>query len=214
MLPALALLLAAAPGEVPPLQDKEPPPAATSGLSSPRLAAPVLVRLDPKFPEDGTPLTPQEGGQARGTTGVPRQALSTYALAIARRHFEEATWADKPGKGRELVIKSVTLLVQRGPVYQAQVVVDRVENGKRLGQATGTGVAVPDRTGDRLAAGFAGPFAALAAEDANRPKAAKDARSIEIAVLKSLDAALVQLAAYWASEQANAELMRTPKQKK
>lgn len=201
----LPVVLALTASEFPPFEDKDPPPAAVNGPSSGRLALPVTVRFDSRLTGDPIPMTPQQGGRATGTTMAPLNALTRHGLGIARRHFRDATWnknAKAAGKGREVVIKQVTLLVTQGPTYQAQVVVDRYENGERLGQATGSGYSAPDRTNDRMAAAFApGLLGMAAAADANKPKAGKDAAVIETAVLRAFDQALLQLAAYWSGEQ-------------
>lgn len=208
---SLLLIVAVLAGDVPELLDEEVPPGALTGAySAPRLAASVTLRLDDAFPEDPTPITAQGGGAVKSRSSEPRMVLSTYAPAVTRHYFEDARWGTEKqkGKGRELVIKSVTLTVTPGPNYQAQVVVDRVMDGRRLGQGTGQGFASPDRSSERVAAGFAGPFAGLAVHDSMQPKAKKDAGAIRIAVLRALDSAVMQLGAYWANEQYAEELQR------
>jgi hypothetical protein len=208
---SMVLLAVLCAGDVPELLDEEVPAGALTGsYSAPRLAAAVTLRLDDTFPVDPTPITPQAGGTLKSRTAEPRMVLSTYAPAITRRYFEDARWGTEKtkGKGRELVIKSVALTVTPGPNYQAQVMVDRVMDGKRLGQGTGQGYASPDRSSERVAAGFAGPFAGLVVQDSMAPKAKKDAGAIRIAVLRALDSAVMQLGAYWANEQYAEELQR------
>lgn len=205
----VALLCAAADSvEPPPLVDKEPPAAALQGAASGRLARDVTVRFADSYTFDPVPLTPQNGGKATSGTPRPHEALSTYTLAISRRHFEDAAWgtAKNKGKGREVVIKRVGVLVQQGPHYQVTIDVDRLEDGRRKGSATGQGFAMPDRTNDRIAASFApGLLGLAAAQDANSPKARKDAAAIEVATLRALDSAMLQLAAYWSGEQLQEE---------
>ncbi|MEW5849895.1 MAG: hypothetical protein AB2A00_13960 [Myxococcota bacterium] len=204
---ATALLLAAT--ALPTPADETPPPAALNGTASPRLALPITVIIDEKAFEKPTPLLPQQGGAAKGTSEVPVNALSHYSLHVARRHFEEAGWDAKVGEGREVVIKQVKLMVTQGPTYTANVDVERRQDGKRLGMATGIGFAAPDRTNDRMAAAFVpGPFGMAAAHDASRPKAKQDAVVIEQAVLRGLDSAMMQLAAYWSGEQMQEKYMK------
>ncbi|MBI5497282.1 MAG: hypothetical protein HY904_19870 [Deltaproteobacteria bacterium] len=207
MTPTL-LLLAALAGEPPPLADAPVPAGALQGPSSARLAAPVTVRFVDGFPDEPTPMMPQGGARARGSSPAPAEGLRTFTLDVARRHFEEAKWGKAAGKGRELVIRSVALTVSQGPVYNATVVVDRVQDGRRLGQATGQGTSWVDRSNQHLAAAFAGPFAGLAAHDASSPKARQDATAIRLATLRALDSALYQLAAYWSGEQLADEYRR------
>jgi len=202
---ALALVIATArDAETPDLVDKEPPAAALQGPASGRLARDVTIRFADAYSFEPVPLTPQNGGKATSATPQPHASLAAYTLSIARRHFEEAAWGtDKTaGKGREVVISRIAVLVQQGPHYQVNVDVDRRENGRRKGSATGQGHAAPDRSSDRMAAAFAPGFlGAAAAHDANTPKARKDAAAIEVATLRALDSAMLQLAAYWAGEQ-------------
>lgn len=208
MIATVALLLLLASPEPIPLLDQEPPAAALQGTSSPRLARSVSVRFDASFSDEPTPLTPDSGAKSNASTMQPKVSLARYTLATARRHFEDATWAKEgeAGKGREVVIKRVVVQVRQGPVYTVQVMLDRVEDGRRLGTATGTGVAVPDRTNDRMAAAFIpGPFGFVAGQDASSPKAKKDAAHIELATLRAVDNALLQLAAYWSGEQLTQE---------
>lgn len=202
----LASSLAGAPANLP-LQDAEPPGAYLEGSSSPRLALPVTVRFDDAYGPDPTPLTQQQGGRAVSASRAPSAALVKYTLAVARRHFEDARWGESERGLRELVLRSVTVKFAPGPFYTAQVTVDRYHGGRRLGQATGTGMAQPDRSGQRVAAAFAGPFGAVVHHDANQPRAEEDAKVIASATLRALDSALQQLSAYWSNEQ-QAEALR------
>jgi TolB-like protein len=193
--------------------DQLPPQAALTGPSSARLAKPVVVKYGPDFPTGEITFLKSDGKESSQTSDVPMAALKTYALGVARRHFEDASFTAPSSKGakkgakgaepvREIVIQSVSVVVNQGPSYQVRVVVDRVQDGKRLGQATGQGYAVPDRTTERARAAFVpGIFGAVASQKASQANANKDAATVEIAVVQALDSACLQLAAYWAGEQ-------------
>ncbi|HEY3449647.1 MAG TPA: hypothetical protein VGK67_25055 [Myxococcales bacterium] len=215
----LALLAAAAPVQAQPmaplapagpakvLADEDPPAASYQGNSSARLAAPVVVRFDPAF-QDLTPVLAANGGASEGTTNAASAVLSRNTPAVARRHFEEAKWTTGTGKGRELVIKSVTVTFRQGPSYQVQVIVDRVQDGRRLGQATGSGQAAADHSKDQARARWApGPWGRAAHNEASRPHISEDAPVIQQATIRALDTALNQLGAVWGSEQ-QAEMYR------
>src|SRR4051794_8551615 len=145
MLPAISLLCALS--SIPPGADYEPPAAALSGPSTARLALPVALRFDDTLTDDVSHLVKQSTGSAEPghATREPVWAVSRYAPGVARRHFENATWGDKKAE-RSLVIKSVSVSWRDGPHYEVQVVVDRYEGTRRLGQATGKGFATADRT--------------------------------------------------------------------
>jgi TolB-like protein len=194
--------------------DAPPPQAALTGPSSARLAKPVVVKYGPDFPRGEITFLKSDGKESSQASDVPMAALKTYALGVARRHFEDASFTPPPAvkgakKGaknaepvREIVIQSVSVVVNQGPSYQVRVVVDRVQDGKRLGQATGQGFAMPDRTTERTRAAFVpGIFGAVASQKASQANASKDAATVEIAVVQALDSACLQLAAYWAGEQ-------------
>ena len=99
-------------------------------------------------------------------------------------------------------------------VSMSTVELERREDGKRLGLATGTGVGFPDRSSERTAAAFApGLLGAAVAHDSLQPKPGKDAIIIEQAVLRALDNALLQLAAYWGNEQFQRKMMEEARSK-
>lgn len=214
MIPALltaALLVAAPKGPArPPAAAPEPPAAAdlldaeptqyTFQLgSSPRFAPPVKVRLDDAWPKEALPVRPLSGaGAQEGWSWAPTQAAKKYTLAVARRHFESAAWTGGRDRGRELVLKGAVVQVSPGPYYQVQVTVDRYEDGRRLGQAQGTGSAQADRTADRTKAAFVpGPWGAAAVQDTLRAKPDEDAAVIAQATLRALDHAFMQLGLAW-----------------
>lgn len=205
-------VLLAAVGAMPAPQDQEPPAVPGLGLASAgRMAHKVTVRFSEKIaPEVG--IVSRTGGKPTGAkTGEPVDALSRYSLALARRFFEDAKWGTprNRGKGRELVITSIKVLSQRGPLYEVQVQVERRENGKRLGQGSGMGMVAPDRHSQRMGAAFApGLLGAAAAHDANRPKASKDQVAIMQATLQAMERAIMPLASYWAGEQMAADARR------
>lgn len=205
MLPAfLTVLLLAAPAETAPaldLVDLEAPPAAYQLGASPRLAPAVRVRLDDAFPTQALPLNPASGnGPADGATLAPLGAVKKHSLATARRHFEDAKWTGGRNRGRELVVRSATVLFHPGPSYQVQLTVDRYEDGRRLGQATGSGFAQADRRADQTRAAFVpGPWGFAARNEAQKPRPAEDAVTIELAAVRALDHAFLQLGAVWAA---------------
>ncbi|MGC4117944.1 MAG: hypothetical protein QM765_26030 [Myxococcales bacterium] len=195
----------AAPAKV--LADEDPPTTWYQGNSSARLAAPVVIRFDPAF-QDLTPVVANNGGASEGTTAAASAMLSRYSPSIARRHFEDAKWTTGSGKGLELVIKSASVTYYPGPSYQVQVIVDRVQDGRRLGQATGSGHAAADHGKDRARAAWApGPWGRAAHNEASRPHLEQDAPVIQQAALRAFDTALNQLGAVWGSEQ-QAEMYR------
>ncbi len=200
----LSLLLASAFASLPAVQDLEPPAAALSGPSSTRLALPVEVRFDDGLTDDISKLVRKDTGQAEGATREPVWAVARFAPAVARRHFEQARWGGKQAE-RALVVKSVSVVWSPGPSYEVKVVVDRYEGEHRLGQATGSGWAMPDRSGERVGAAFAGPFAPIVHNDANQPKPQDDGLVIRQATVTALDSAFYQLAAVWSGEQLTAK---------
>ncbi len=196
----LTLLLAATVAGLPAPQDLEPPAPALTGPSSTRLALPVAVRFDDALSDDISRLTRKDTGQQEGATREPVWAVARFGPGVARRHFEQAKWGDKSAE-RTLVVKSVSVVWSPGPSYEVKVVVDRYEGEHRLGQATGTGYGMPDRTGERVGAAFAGPFAPIVHNDANQPKPLDDGLVIRHATVAALDNAFYQLAAVWSGEQ-------------
>jgi len=97
-------------------------------------------------------------------------------------------------------VKSAVVLFHPGPSYQVQVVVDRYEDGRRLGQATGSGYAQPDRKADQVRAAFApGPWGYAARNEAQKPRPEEDAVTIELATVRALDHAFMQLGVVWFS---------------
>lgn len=126
----------------------------------------------------------------------PVWAVARFGPAIARRHFEEASWSEADGD-RALVIKSVSVAWTPGPHYEIKVVVDRYEGGRRVGQASGSGYGYPDRTG----AAFAGPFGGFVHQNANEAKGDGDGLILRAATVAAFDSAWLQLAAVWAGEQ-------------
>ncbi len=181
-------------------QDQEPPAAALTGPSSARLALPVGVRFDDSVASDATPLVAKSSGRAELSSRDPVTAVSRFAPAVARRHFEEAAWGDKASP-RSVVVKSVAVTWSDGPHYEVKVVVDRYEGERRVGQATGSGYGAPDRKGQRIGAAYAGPFGAIVHNDANQPKPADGGAVLQYATVAALDSALMQLSAIWAGEQ-------------
>jgi hypothetical protein len=196
------LALAAFLASLPQTQDLEPPAAGLQGPSSTRLALPVELRFDDTLTDDVTQLVKQSTGSAEPgqATREPVWAVARFGPAVARRHFEEAKWGDKKAE-RSIVIKSVSCTWTEGPHYQVKVVVDRYENGHRIGQSTGTGYAMADRTAQRTGAAYAGPFGIAMRHDANQPKPEDDGQVIRQATVAALDSALMQLAAVWSGEQ-------------
>lgn len=196
-------LLAADPLPAPP----PPPPASPDGEltdvepkqytfqlgSSARFAPAVKLRLAADFPSAALQVGSHNTGEQHGWTWAPLQALKKYSPAVARRHFEDARWGK--GGGKELVLKAVSVVGSPGPSYQVQVVVDREENGKRLGQATGTGHAQTERKGEKTGAAWAGYWGRGAYNEAVRPRPDEDATTIAQATLRALDHALMQLSA-------------------
>jgi hypothetical protein len=183
------------------LSDEAADPSAFQTPGASRLAAPVVVRFDDQF-VGNVDLTPQAGGKAEATSDAPDSALRRFSLGVARRHFEDAKWASNVGKGRELVIKSVGVSFYQGPSYQVKVTVDRVQDGHRLGQSQGTGMAQADHAKARAGAAWApGPWGAAATHNAMKPNPTEDAPVIQTATIRALDTALNQLGAVWANEQ-------------
>jgi hypothetical protein len=219
---ALAAALALAPTDVPPLADEEVPEGTLQGPSSSRYAKDVVITFGTKAVKKDAVLAVPGTKQDRGTSAAPTVALGQHALYIARRHFEDAAWDTRlvpgdelkgkakkpPAKGRVVVIKSISLEVRDGPSYTAVVEVERVEDGRRRGSATGRAVAAPDNSRARRNAAFApGLFGVAAQRKVSRPDAERDTAAIEQATLRALDSALLQLAAVWAGEQATAEAL-------
>ncbi len=197
-LPLIALLAA-----LPPTQDQEAPAAALTGPSSTRLALPVALRFDDSVSSDVTPLVKKDTGQAESSSKDPIAAIARYAPSVARRHFEQASWDEK--SPRSVVVKSVAVTWSNGPHYEAKVVVDRYEGTRRIGQATGSGFATADRSGQRVGAAYAGPFGAIVHNNANQAKPEDDGAVIRQATLAALDSALMQLSAVWGGEQLTAQ---------
>jgi hypothetical protein len=226
---ALALTLTLTPADVPPLADEEVPDGTLQGPSSTRYARDVTFTFSPRAVKKDVVLAVPGTKQDRGTSAAPTEALGQYALEIARRHFEDAGWDTRlvpgdvlkgkatkpPKKGRVVVIKSISLEVRDGPAYTATVVVERVEDGRRRGSATGRGVATPDNSRARRNASFAPGLLGVAARNkVARPNAERDAAAIEQATLRALDSALLQLAAVWAGEQATEEALKRANRKR
>ena len=193
--------------------DEEPPPAWHTGSSSSRLALPVVIRFDEKFVEK-LPVTESNSGGVDAYSNAAPAALRRYAPALARRHFEEARWTVEVGKGREIVIRNIGVTYSSGPYYQVQVVVDRVQDGHRLGQATGRGSASANHQADRIKASWGGAYGAQAANDAYRPKPEEDAFVIGQAAVQALDNALYQLASVWSSEQQRDAILKAAQHRK
>ena len=189
---------------IPKGEDFPPPPAALTTPSSARLALPVTVRFDEAMQTDISPLVKKDSGASAGSSREPVYALARFSLGVARRHFEDAKWADKNGE-RTLVVKSVAVTWTDGPRYEVSVVVDRYEGDHRLGQATGTGYGMGDRTAQRQGAAFAGPFGGMVHNEASQAKAEDDGVVIRQATVQALDTALNQLSAYWNGEQMQAK---------
>ncbi|MGC4117943.1 MAG: hypothetical protein QM765_26025 [Myxococcales bacterium] len=182
--------------------DEDPPANWLQGNSSPRLAAPVVVRFDPAF-QDVVPVAANSGSASDGSTNAASLSLSKHTPSVARRHFQEAKWTTGAGKGRELVIKSVAVTFSQGPNYRVQVVVDRVEDGRRLGQVTGNGSATADHSKDKARANWApGPWGRAARNEASRPHLPDDNPVIAQATVRAVDQALKQLASTWEREDA------------
>jgi hypothetical protein len=206
----VAQLLAADPLPVPPppppavapagnaageLTDADPRAYTFQLSSSSRFAPAVQVRLANEFPNAALMVPAQNGGEQFGWTWAPLQAIRKYTLAVTRRHFEDAKWGGGRGSGKELVVRSVNVVGSPGPSYQVQVVIDREDNGKRLGQATGTGHAQTDRKGEKEGARWGGYWARGAYNEAVKPRPEEDATTIAQATLRALDHALLQLSA-------------------
>lgn len=228
MLVAVALL-SLAPADVPPLADEMVPDGALQGPSSARYAREVTITFAPRAVDKDVVLKVAGKKTDRGTSPVPTKAIGQYGLELARRHFEDAGWdarlvpGDKvkgkakkpPKKGRVVVIKSIALEVRDGPSYTATIVLERVDNGRRKGSATGRGVSVPDNSRARRNASFApGLFGVAAQRKVSRPNAERDAAAIEQATLRALDSAMLQLAAVWAGEQAQAEALEKARKRR
>lgn len=194
----LTLILLAA---MPAVSDVEPPAAALTGPSSVRMALPVTLRFDEALTDDVTPLVKKATGAVEAQSRDPVWALARFAPGVARRHFEQAAWGPRGGE-RSVVVKSVSVVWSEGPSYEARVVVDRYEGERRIGQATGSGYALADRTRQRLGAAYAGPFAPVVNVDVGKAKPEEDGAVIRQATVAALDSALMQLAQAWAGEQA------------
>lgn len=200
------------------LSDEPVRQGALQGPSSTRLAKPVTVTFGKHYAAKAK--LSDANGKPKGESSAPDETIRRHALEVARRHFEDSSWAKdatapkkakkgKKKKGREIVIQSVTLVVNPGPSYRATVVIDRVQDGRRLGQATGQGFGMPDRTNERQAAAFAPGVLGLAmSHKANKARPSEDSGSIETAVLQALDSACLQLAAPWAGEQMMEDMQR------
>lgn len=205
----VATLLAADPGPPPPppppqvapsnpagdLTDADPRAYTFQLSSSSRFAPAVVVRLGNDFPQTAMRVPAQNNSEDFGFTWAPLQAIRKYTLAVTRRHFESASWGVAPGRGKELVVRSVTVVGNPGPSYQVQVVIDREDGGKRLGQATGTGHAQTERKGEKEGARWGGYWARGAYNEAVKPRPDEDAATIAQATLRALDHALMQLSA-------------------
>ncbi|MHB8872863.1 MAG: hypothetical protein ACYC8T_04185 [Myxococcaceae bacterium] len=158
------------------------------------------MHFDGSLTGDLSPLVKKDSGEAEFSSREPVGAVARFAPAVARRHFEQASWGEKKAE-RAVVIKSVAVSYSDGPHYEVKVVVDRYEGERRIGQATGTGYGYPNRTGERIGAAYAGPFAPIVQNNANQPKPEDDAPVLRTATVAALDSALLQLAAVWAGEQ-------------
>jgi len=206
---ALLLLLPLAAADTPQFSDETPAANTYNGPSSARFAKSVTVVLDKELPEAVQVARQQKPDTYYGETDEVTTAIRKFALSSARRHFESAEWpaaGKKPKKhptgGREVVIRRISVEAAQGPSYNVIVEVDRVDNGKRKGSATGRGFGMPDRTKERTQAAFApGVFGVVAGQKAMAPNLKKDGPVIEQAVLRALDNAFLQLAAVWAGEQ-------------
>jgi len=192
----LTLLLLAA---LPAVSDVEPPAAALTAPSSVRMALPVTLRFDDSLTDHVTPLVKKTTGAIEAQSRDPLWALARFAPGVARRHFEQAAWG--PKGERSVVVKSVSVVWTDGPSYEARVVVDRYEGERRLGQATGSGYAMADRSKARLGAAWAGPFAPAVNLEVGKAKPEEDGAVIRQATVAALDSALLQLAQAWAGEQ-------------
>ncbi len=208
---AAVLWVAAAGGEaaqepapIPALADEEPADGTFQGPTSAYLARPAVITFGKKMGPTSTVTWQGKPGQVYGETPTVREAISRYALSSARRHFEDASWPDKKTKKPkyEVRIKKVTVEAAKGPSYNVIVEVERVEKGRRRGNATGRGFAMPDRTNQRIGASMVpGLFGMAARHKVSQPSLDKDAKVIEVATLRALDNALLQTAAIWAGEQ-------------
>lgn len=199
-LPLLALL-----ASMPTPADLEPPAAALTGPSSTRLALPVTIRFDDTLTDDVSSLVKKDTGRAEGASREPVWAVARYAAAIARRHFEQASWGTKNAE-RTLVVKNVSVGWTEGPSYEVKVVIDRYDGDHRVGQATGSGWGNPDRSGQRAGAAWAGPFGGIVHANANQAKADEDGVTLRTATVAAIDSAMMQLGMVWAGEQLGAKM--------
>lgn len=207
-----ATSVSATAAKMPAQADHEAPAVPGMGLSSGHLAKPVTLRLASTLTPEVEVIGRQSGKPSGMMTSAPVDAVSEYSLSVARRFFQEAKWGSgkAPGKGRELVVKSIKVLAQPGPLYEVQVDVERYENGKRVGQSTGTGMTSPDRAGARRGAGMIGGWAGAAVRnDVNQAKASKDGAAITQATLQALERAVFNASAFWAGEQMAADARKS-----
>lgn len=194
---ALVLLL----GELPPLEDQPLPAGALTGPASTRFALPVSIGWGAGLTDDTTPLVKDDGTTRAGSTRDVVGSLAKFAPHVARRHFEDAKWAD-PSVPRALMITSMSVKWRSGPYYEVHVEVERFEGTKRLGQASGTGYATATRNqGQRVGAGYASAFGVRVKNGLTEANPATDTEAIRSATLQALDSALMQLSAVWGGEQ-------------
>ncbi len=199
LLVASLLASATANTKMPSTGDKDPPAVPGMGhLSSGKLSKAVGIR----FADNITPeieVYGRQSGKASGIfTPVPVESISNYAPSVARRFFEEAKWGGKKGKGREIVVRSIRIMAQDGPMYEIQLDLDRVENGKRVGSATGNAVVHPDRSSQRRGAGMVGGFAGAAARsNTNEARVTQDKVAIMQGTMQALERALHNAAVHW-----------------
>lgn len=196
-----ALLLALALTAVPEGEDL-PLPAPMTGMASSRLALPVSIAFDlTSITDDVTPLVKDDGTRRAGGTRDVVWSLARYAPAVARRHFEEASWNDGTNS-RTVTIKSVAVLWRQGPSYEVKVELERRDGEKRLGVATGTGFGTaPRNNAQRMGAAYANAFGARPKNGLTEANPTTDAETIRAATLQAFDSALLQLSAVWGGEQ-------------
>ncbi len=194
---ALALVL----GELPAQEDLPLPASALTGPASARFALPVSITLGAGLTDDATVLVKDDGSTRAGSTRDVVGSLSRFAPNVARRHFEDARWAD-PSLLRTVVISSVSVKWRSGPYYEVHVEVERFEGSRRVGQASGTGYATASRNqGQRVGAGYAAAFGVRVKNGLTEANPASDGEAIKSATLQAFDSALMQLSAVWGGEQ-------------
>lgn len=215
---AAVLMVSAAPDappvKAPALADEEPADGTYQGPTSSYLARPAVITFGDKLGASTKVTWQNKPGQTYGETTAVREAIAKYGLATARRHFEDASWPpvgkNKKKKPRyEMRIKKVTVQASKGPAYNVTVEMERVEQGRRRGSATGRGYGAPDRTNQRYGAAMVpGIFGMAARHKASQPSLQKDAKMIEVATVRALDNAIYQTAMIWAGEQRIEEMQK------